>query len=166
MVNEESAGPLTPARTPAPPTEVELHPHISGEEDDTQPPIEAKPPKNPVDPDLHTLSASIFLKEIADWDGKSEEIDRTLIAAFEADSYLKCIPDLWPQDIEPLSYINNLDKVSPYPFQRRHLVHDVSARLLIASQPIQNYENDPYRSWGGRAACMGLSQLPTTLPPR
>ncbi|KAF9646789.1 kinase-like protein [Thelephora ganbajun] len=59
----------------------------------------------------NTASASVSLKKIVDWDGKSQDINQALITAFEADDYLDCIKDLLALDIDPLSYINNLDKI-------------------------------------------------------
>ncbi|KAF9644933.1 kinase-like protein [Thelephora ganbajun] len=59
----------------------------------------------------NTTSASISLKKIVDWDGKSQDIGQALATAFEADDYLDCIKDLPALDIDPLSYINNLDKI-------------------------------------------------------
>jgi serine/threonine protein kinase len=67
----------------------------------------------------HPLSAANFLKKVADWDGNSPDIDQTLAAAFEADDYLDCIKDLKAQNIEPLSYVNGLDKVSSYSILNR-----------------------------------------------
>jgi hypothetical protein len=62
-----------------------------------------------------SLPAAIFLRIVADWDGNSPGIDLVLTAAFGADGYLDCIKDLKAQNIDPLSYINSLDKVSSYP---------------------------------------------------
>ena len=61
-----------------------------------------------------STSAAIFLARVANWDGKSQEIDKELIAAFDAKDYPECIKDLQAQNIEPLSYIDNLDKVNLY----------------------------------------------------
>lgn len=57
------------------------------------------------------VSASVSLKKIADWDGNSRDIHQVLVAAFEASDYKSCVKDLRAQNIEPMSYINNLDKV-------------------------------------------------------
>ena len=62
----------------------------------------------------HVVSASISLKKVANWDGKSQDINQALTAAFGADDYPDCIKDLRANDIDPPSYINNLDQVSPY----------------------------------------------------
>ena len=50
--------------------------------------------------------------KVANWDGESRDIGQALTAAFQADDYLECIKNLRARKIEPLSYINNLDKVS------------------------------------------------------
>ena len=50
--------------------------------------------------------------KVANWDGKSRDIDRVLTAAFEADDYLECIKDLRAQNIDPPTYVNGLDEVS------------------------------------------------------
>jgi len=65
----------------------------------------------PVMTTVEPISAAISLTKVANWDGKSQEIREVLITAFDADDYLECIEDLGAQHIEPLSYINNLDKV-------------------------------------------------------
>lgn len=57
-------------------------------------------------------SALIYLREILDWDGESQGIDKALAAAFEAKDYLHCVKNLQATNIEPLSYINRLDQVS------------------------------------------------------
>ena len=72
-------------------------------------------PGEPLLPSTETSqkdSASIPLKEIANWDGKSQDISRVLTAAFGAKDYLDCIKDLRVIGIDPQSYINSLDKVS------------------------------------------------------
>ena len=58
-----------------------------------------------------TISASVSLAEVANWNGESQDIGRILITAFGAEDYLDCIKNLQARDIDPLSYINNLDKV-------------------------------------------------------
>ena len=58
-------------------------------------------------------SASSSLKEIADWDGTSQAIYEVLATAFGARDYLDCIKNLKARGIDPGSYIDNLDKVSP-----------------------------------------------------
>jgi hypothetical protein len=73
----------------------------------------ATPPAPVVTPG-HSVPAATFLRKVADWDGNSPNIDQVLTAAFEADDYLDCVKDLKAQNIDPLSYINSLDKVSWY----------------------------------------------------
>ena len=60
-------------------------------------------------------SASVFLEQVANWDGKTQDVYRALTAAFKAADYLDCIKNLR----DPRSYINSLDKVSSY----SNLVH-------------------------------------------
>lgn len=67
-----------------------------------------------------STSASIFLQKIANWDGTSQDINQALTTAFEADDYRDCIKNLRARDIEPLSYINSLDKVSLHFAPNRH----------------------------------------------
>ena len=50
--------------------------------------------------------------KVANWDGKFWDIGQVLTAAFDANEYLDCIKNLRALDIDPLSYINNLDMVS------------------------------------------------------
>lgn len=59
-----------------------------------------------------SASASVSLKKIVDWDGSSQDIHQALITAFEANDYQSCIKDLEAHGIEPLAYVNGLDKVS------------------------------------------------------
>ena len=54
---------------------------------------------------------SEFLDKIRHWDGSSEDIKQVLTAAFDAKDYRDCIEDFRMRNIEPLSYINSLDKV-------------------------------------------------------
>ena len=68
-----------------------------------------------------TTTASTFLMKVANWDGESWDIDQMLTAAFNAGDYLDCIKDLRARQIEPLSYINNLDKVRLHSVQKRPL---------------------------------------------
>jgi len=73
----------------------------------------------PVTTTAESVSAAIFLTKVANWDGKSQDIQKALIAAFGAKDYLECVGDLQAQDIEPQSYINNLDKVILYSISKR-----------------------------------------------
>jgi hypothetical protein len=72
----------------------------------------------PVTTTGRSLSASISLLKIANWDGTSQGIAKTLTAAFEADDYLYLVKNLKELDIDPQSYIDSLDKVSSYPILR------------------------------------------------
>jgi len=65
-------------------------------------------------PGTTPLSAAITLKEIAEWDGKSQEIYKALPAVFDAKDYLECIKDLKSREIDPQLYINNLNQVGSY----------------------------------------------------
>ena len=58
-----------------------------------------------------TISASVPLAKVANWDGESQDFDQILTTAFEAEDYLDCIGNLQARGLDPLSYINNLDKV-------------------------------------------------------
>ena len=49
--------------------------------------------------------------EIANWDGKSQGIDQVLTALFGTEDYLDCIKNLRARNIDPVAYINSLDKV-------------------------------------------------------
>ena len=75
-------------------------------------------PPVPVTTTGHSISASISLLKIANWDGTSQGIAQILTAAFEADDYLYRVKNLKELDIDPQSYINSLDKVSSYPIPR------------------------------------------------
>lgn len=61
----------------------------------------------------HAASASVFLMEVVNWDGKPQ-VSRALTAAFDAEDYLECIKNLHARHIEPQLYINSLDKVGLY----------------------------------------------------
>lgn len=56
-------------------------------------------------------SASISLKEIASWDGVSQDIYRVVTTAFDAEDYLDCVKGLQAKGIDSKSYIDGLDKV-------------------------------------------------------
>ena len=56
-------------------------------------------------------SALASLMKIANWDGTPQDIEHVLIAAFGAEDYIDCIKSLRAKNIEPLSYVDNLDKV-------------------------------------------------------
>ena len=90
-------------------------------------------------------SASNSLIKVANWDGRSQEIHKALTAAFEAKDYLECIKDLQALQIDPSSYINNLDTVSPHsvpkPLVRFITIGD---RSSTAFRPTQNLGDDAY----------------------
>lgn len=71
-------------------------------------------PTIPATMTAESASASTHMKKIANWDGTSEDINQTLIAAFEAEDYSDCIMHLRPRGIRPQSYIDSLDEVSLY----------------------------------------------------
>ena len=50
---------------------------------------------------------------IANWDGKSQDTSEILTAVFKDEDYMDCIGNLRATDIDPLSFVNNLDKVGP-----------------------------------------------------
>jgi len=68
----------------------------------------------PVAMTTRAVSASISLIKVVNWDGRSQDIYLVLTTAFEAEDYLDCIRNLRERNIDPVSYINNLDKVSSY----------------------------------------------------
>ena len=74
----------------------------------------------PVATAARTSSASYSLSDISDWDGKSQGIEQILVTAFEAEDYLDCIGHLGALNIDPLSYINNLDKVCTHQIPTQH----------------------------------------------
>lgn len=76
------------------------------------------------------LSASVLLNQVVDWDGESPEIREVLITAFGADDYLDCIKDLPARGIDPVSYINSLDKA------RAHTISRMRVRILIVLEQV------------------------------
>ena len=114
--------------TPGPPTHsiFGIRTEQSADWGDVSSPFQAGPSAMPpasVIPTGHLLPAATFLRKVAEWDGNSPNIDQVLTAAFEADDYLDCVNDLEAQNVDPLLYINSLDKVSSYsiPKQRTWL---------------------------------------------
>ena len=69
-------------------------------------------------------SALVYLREIVNWDGKSEGIYKVLVAAFKAKDYLLCVKNLQATNIDPLSYINCLDQVSSHLIENATLPFD------------------------------------------
>jgi len=70
-------------------------------------------PPVPATTTVGSSSAAISLKEVANWDGESQEIHKALTTAFDAGDYQDCLKDFKKLNIEPLSYVNKLDKVRP-----------------------------------------------------
>lgn len=66
------------------------------------------PPTKAVEP----VPTVISLTEVANWDGKSQEIRNVLTTAFNAGDYPECIKNLPALHIEPQLYINKLNLVS------------------------------------------------------
>jgi len=66
----------------------------------------------PVTTTVEPVSAAIFLTKVANWDGNSQDVHEALAAAFDAKDYPECIKNLQAREIEPLLYVNNLDKVT------------------------------------------------------
>lgn len=62
----------------------------------------------------HDDSVLISLRKIADWDGNSQGIGQLLNTVFESGEYHDWVKNFRILDIDPLAYINNLDKVSPH----------------------------------------------------
>ena len=60
------------------------------------------------------VSTSDLLNKIAHWDGSPHDVEQVLNAAFDSIDYPECISDLRTQNIDPLLYINSLDKVSSF----------------------------------------------------
>ena len=92
-------------------------------------------PPAPVPTTTQVASASISLIKVVAWDGTSQDIKQALTAAFDANDYLECIRDLRGRDIEPLSYINSLDKVSLYSIRRHHALFTPIRQQIIDSLP-------------------------------
>ena len=61
-----------------------------------------------------------FISLIATWDGESQDASEILTTVFEAEDYMDCIENLRTTDIDPLSFVNNLDKVSPRLVEGQH----------------------------------------------
>ena len=75
-------------------------------------PIPAAIPPVPAATATEAASASVFLDKVARWDRSSPGIKEVLNAAFRAKDYLECIKDLRAKNINPQSYLDNLDVVS------------------------------------------------------
>ena len=70
-----------------------------------------------------TTQASILLDEIVRWDGLSRDIEQVLNAAFDAKDYPYCIENLPERNIDPLSYLDSLDKVGSCSILRGPSIH-------------------------------------------
>ncbi|KAF9646900.1 kinase-like protein [Thelephora ganbajun] len=68
-------------------------------------------PETPATVTAHTASTKISLTKITNWNEKSGDISQMLTTAFESKDYLDCVKNLRALDIDPLSYINSLDKI-------------------------------------------------------
>lgn len=82
------------------------------------------------------VSASIWLNKLISWDGGSQDINQVLTAAFGAGDYLDCIKDLRARGIDPLSYINSLDKVRTLLILRQYNQFIIAWGQIIDSLPI------------------------------
>lgn len=86
-------------------------------------------PPVPVRKSTQAVSAAMseFLDKIFHWDASSEDIKQVLTAAFNAKDYRDCIENLRMRNIEPLSYINSLDKVGSCSiFEERSIHHTLA----------------------------------------
>ena len=92
-----------------------------------------------------SASAAISLMEVANWDGKSQEIHKALASVFDAMDYLECIKNLRARQIEPRLYINNLDKVSSHPTPK-YLTQFIAIgdRSSTPFRPTQTFGEDAY----------------------
>ena len=82
------------------------------------------------------VPASTPLYEIANWDGQSQDIVQVLTTAFEAEDYPHCIKNLAAQGIEPLSYINSLNKVRTHLIQMQLTQFVTDWRQIIDILPV------------------------------
>ena len=69
------------------------------------------------------VSTSDLLNTIAHWNGSPHDIEQVLNATFDANDYLDCIRNLRTQNIDPLLYIDSLDKVSSFSIYGRLSIH-------------------------------------------
>ena len=86
--------------------------------------------------DSQTVSASFWLNEVVNWDGKSPNINRVLATAFGAEDYLDCVRNLQARGIDPLSYINSLDRVCTHSVSTRWTLFLTILRQIIDSLPV------------------------------
>ncbi|KAF9643176.1 hypothetical protein BDM02DRAFT_1706985 [Thelephora ganbajun] len=91
----------------------------AGDAEDVYIPLPKDQPDTPKTPAIittRTVSAKMSPMmmspmKITIWDGKSRDISQTLITVFESEDYLDRIKNLRVLNIDPLSYINSLDKL-------------------------------------------------------
>ena len=105
--------------------------------------------------------ALVLLKKVAGWDGISEGISEVLTTAFGAEDYLDCVRNLEAHGIEPLSYIDNLDKVDSNLFRWRysHLVQ-IWRQITDSLPPDSDLRNRCIRALSG--TCELYETLPTS----
>jgi len=65
-------------------------------------------------PPLPVATSVSSLIKVVNWDGESQDIYWVVTTAFDAEDYLDCIRNLRERGIDPVPYINNLDKVSSH----------------------------------------------------
>ena len=85
-----------------------------------------------------TDSASILLNKVVNWDGKSPDINQVLTTAFKAKDYLDCIRDLKGRGIDPVPYINNLDKVCAHLISTHQAQFLTVLRQVVDSLPVDS----------------------------
>lgn len=100
--------------------------------------VPAPIPPAPAVMTTQAVSASISLIKVINWDGTSQDINQVLTAAFDAEDYLDCIKNLRERNIDPLSYINRLDKVSPYSIPKHHARFMTIWQQIIDNLPIDS----------------------------
>ena len=74
----------------------------------------------------HRASVLISLREIADWEGDSQDFSPFLTTVFEAGEYLDLVRNFRVLGIDPFAYINNLDKVGSHPIKSDVLFYENS----------------------------------------
>jgi len=107
-------------------------------------------------------SASVLLMKISNWtSGTSQDVSQVLVAAFEAGDYLDCIKDLRARNIEPVSYINSLDKVGPHSVLK-HRIRSITIRRQIIDNLPTNSELQRRCVRALRKTCGLYGILPTS----
>ena len=106
---------------------------------------EIQQPLIPVPTTSQAVSTLISLIKAVDWDGTSQDIKQVLTAAFDAEDYLDCIKNLRVRNIEPLSYIDGLDKVGSCSILEGTLDSPrFCNRSSTTFEPTRVYESDAY----------------------